>query len=139
MGNALKKHENTLEGFRQIYEHSVSKCHKLAIDWWKSNKIKTIKEISMPKPEIKTTNFVESSPSARSNCLYLWDVEIVANFENDKYIRRYQPKTLFKKRQLWKLCEDTEDHANCQNYTKWKYLHNQEFEGICQKSNASCK
>ena len=139
MGNALKKHENTLEGFRQIYEHSVSKCHKLAIDWWKSNKIKTIKEISMPKPEIKTTNFVESSPSARSNCLYLWDVEIVSNFENHNYIRRYQSKTLFKKQQLWKLCEDKKDHANCQNYAKWKYLHNQEFEGICQKSNASCK
>ena len=40
---------------------------------------------------------------------------------------------------MWKLCEDTEDHANCQNYTKWKYLHNQEFEKICQESNASCK
>ena len=139
VGNASKMNENTLEGCRQIYEHSVAKCHKSATEWWKSNKVKTIKEISMPKPEIKITNFVKSSPSARSNCLYLWDLEIVANFENDKYIRRYQPKTLFKKRQLWKLCEDTEDHANCQNYTKWKYLHNQEFEEICQQSNASCK
>ena len=96
MGNASKRNANTLEGCRQIYEHSVSKCHKSAIDWWKSNKVKTIKEISMPKPEIKITNFVKSSPSARSNCLYLWDVEIVSNFENDKYIRRYQPKILFK-------------------------------------------
>ena len=139
VGNASKRNENTLEGFRQIYEHSVSKCHKLAIDWWKSNKVKTIKEISMPKPEIKTTNFVESSPSARSNCLYLWDVEIVSNFENHNYIRRYQSKTLFKKSQLWKLFEDKKDHANCQNYTKWKYLHNQEFEEICQQSNAFCK
>ena len=32
-----------------------------------------------------------------------------------------------------------EDHANCQNYTEWKYLHNQEFEELCQESNASCK
>ena len=46
---------------------------------------------------------------------------------------------LRKGRQLWKLCEDTEDHASCQNYTKRKYLHNQEFEEICQESNASCK
>ena len=30
-------------------------------------------------------------------------------------------------------------HANCQNYLKWKYLHNQEFEELCQESNASCK
>ena len=42
-------------------------------------------------------------------------------------------------RQLWKLCGDTEDHTNCQNYTKWKYLHNQQFEEICQESSASCK
>ena len=139
VGNASKRNANTLEGCRQIYEHSVSKCHKSAIDWWKSSKLKTMKEIPIPKPEIKITNFVKSSPSARSNCLYLWDVEIVSNFENDKYIRRYQPKTLFKKRQLWTLCEDTIDHANCQNYLKWKYLHNQEFEELCQESNASCK
>ena len=50
----------------------------------------------MSKPEIKITNFVKSSSSARSNCLYLWNVEIVSNFENDKYIRRYQPKTLLR-------------------------------------------
>ena len=62
----------------------------------------------MPNPEIKITNFVKSSPSARSNCLFLWDVEIVSNFENDKHTRWYQPRTLFKKRQLWKLCKDTE-------------------------------
>ena len=71
MGNASKGNANTLKECRQIYEHSVSKCHKSAIDWWKSNKVKTIKEISMPKTEIKITNFVKSSPSARSNCLYL--------------------------------------------------------------------
>ena len=52
----------------------------------------------MPNPEITITNFVKSSPTARSNCLYLWDVEIVSDFENDKYIRRYQRKTLFTKR-----------------------------------------
>ena len=72
VGNASKRNANTLEGCRQIYEHSVPKFYKSAIDWWKSNKLKTMK----------------SSPSARSNCLYLWDVEIVSNFENDKYIRR---------------------------------------------------
>ena len=93
----------------------------------------------MSKPEIKITNFVKSSSSARSNCLYLWDVEIASNFENDKYIRRYQSKTLFKKRQLWKLCEDREDREDFQNYTKWKYVHNQEFEELCQERNASCK
>ena len=41
----------------------------------------------MLNPEIKITNFVKSSPSARSNCLFLWDVEIVSNFENDKHTR----------------------------------------------------
>ena len=83
----------------------MSKCHKSAIGWWKSNKLKTMKEIPMPNPEIKFTNFVKSSPSARSSCLCLWDVEIASNFENDKYIRRYQPKTLFKKK-------------NCGSYVK---------------------
>ena len=38
----------------------------------------------------------------------------MSNFENDKYLRRYQPKTLFKKRHLPKLCENIEDHGNCQ-------------------------
>ena len=38
----------------------------------------------MPNPEIKITNFLKSSPSARSNCLYLWNVEIVSNFGTDK-------------------------------------------------------
>ena len=32
VGNASKRNANTLEGCRQIYEHSVSKCHKSAID-----------------------------------------------------------------------------------------------------------
>ena len=82
VGNASKGNAYTLKGCRQIYEHSVSKCQKSAVDWWKSNKLKTMKEIPMPKPEIKISSF-----SARSNCLYLWDVEIVSNFENDKYIR----------------------------------------------------
>ena len=139
MGNTSKRNANTLKGCQQIYEHSVSKYHKSAIDWWKSNEFKTMKEIPISNPEIKITNFVKSSSIARSNCLYLWDVEIVPNFENDKYFRRYQPKTLFKKIQLWKLCEDTEDHANYQNYTKWKYVHDREFEELHQESNASCK
>ena len=60
---------NTLEGCQQIHEHSVSKCHKSAIDWWKSSKLKTMEEIPIPKPEIKITNFVKNSPSARSNSL----------------------------------------------------------------------
>ena len=59
----------------------------------------------MTKPGIKITNFVKGFPSARWNCLYHWDVEIVPNFENDKHIRWYQPKTLFKK-------------GNCGNYAK---------------------
>ena len=29
--------------------------------------------------------------------------------------------------------------ANCQNYVKWKYLYNREFEEICQDGNASSK
>ena len=82
----------------------------------------------MPKTEIKITNFVKSSPSARSYCLYLWDVEERSCFENDKNIRRYQPRALFKRRQLWKLCEGTVDHVNCQ-----------EFVELCQESNTSCK
>ena len=49
VGNASKRNANTLEGCRQFYEHSVSKFYKSAIDWWKSNKLKTMK----------------SSPSAR--------------------------------------------------------------------------
>ena len=69
VGNASKRNANTLEGCQQIYEHSVSKCHKSAIDWYKSNKLKIMKEIPMPNPEVKITNFVKSSPSARSNCL----------------------------------------------------------------------
>ena len=40
---------------------------------------------------------------------------------------------------MWKLCEDREDHEDFQNYTKWKYIHNQEFEELCQERNASCK
>ena len=52
VGNASKRNANTLDGCRQIYGHSVLKCHKSAIDWWKSSKLKTIKEISMPKPEL---------------------------------------------------------------------------------------
>ena len=40
---------------------------------------------------------------------------------------------------MWKLCEDTQDNANCGNYTKWKFLHNQEFEELCQEKNASYK
>ena len=68
VGNASKRNANTLEGCRQIYEHSVLKCHKSAIDWWKLNKLKTMKEILIPNPEIKNTNFVKRSPSARSNC-----------------------------------------------------------------------
>ena len=33
VGNTSKRNANTLEGCRQIYEHSVSKCHKSATDW----------------------------------------------------------------------------------------------------------
>ena len=40
---------------------------------------------------------------------------------------------------MWKLCEDTKNYANCQNYTKLKYLYNQEFYELSQESNASCK
>ena len=46
---------------------------------------------------------------------------------------------LFKKMQLWKLCENTVDHGSRQNYVKWNYLHNREFEELCQENNASCK
>ena len=61
-----------------------------------------MKEIPMLNPEIEITNFEKISASARSNYLYLWDIETVLNFKNDNYIGRYQPKALFKKRQLWK-------------------------------------
>ena len=67
VGNASKRNANILEGCQQIYEHSVLKCHKSAIDLWKLNKLKTMKEILMPNPDIKNTNFVKSSPSAGSN------------------------------------------------------------------------
>ena len=33
VGNASKMNENTLEECRQIYEHSVVKCHKSATEW----------------------------------------------------------------------------------------------------------
>ena len=56
----------------------------------------------MLNPEIEITNFEKISASARSNYLYLWDIETVLNFKNDNYIGRCQPKALFKKRQLWK-------------------------------------
>ena len=65
LGNASKRNANTFEGCLQIYEHSVSKCHKSATDSWKSSKLKTMKEIPMPKPEIKNTDFMKGSPSAR--------------------------------------------------------------------------
>ena len=32
VGNASKRNANTLERCQQIYEHTVSKCHKSAID-----------------------------------------------------------------------------------------------------------
>ena len=122
-----------LQGCQQIYKHSISKFHKSAIDWWQCNKVDKPKEIQNILSETKITNYVKISPSTKSACLFLWDKKIVSQYKNDKLIRRYKPKTLYTIKRLWELCEKMEDHQDCSDYEKWKFLHDKEFKDLCKE------
>ena len=137
VGRSTTRSTELIQGCRQVYEHSITKSHALAVNWWESNDARNVKPGKKNSSNI--SKYVTLTQGKYSNCLYLWNPSIVSSFSDDQHIRRVGASTIFKERKLWRQCKNEEGHRNCHVYNKWITLHVPEHQQICKESKSSSR
>ena len=156
--------ELAFSGLVQVQEHSSSKCHREACQFWKRDRtnhkacVQDSQEGSFQNKKdygrllggtsesfkLLTTSEsqIQSSRKEKVRCYYLWDPEVVKEFPTDLEIRRITPKKLFQeqlKNGIIRCSKDYPDHAECWNYKEWKGKHPVEVADLKQEAQSKTR
>jgi len=110
------------EGAKQTYQHAISKSHVSAVNQYKAPEVQEVKRSS----NASISSYFLSGKHTKVKCHYIFDGEIVKQFQSDQVIHRMSMSTAFRHSPDLHCSS----HSKCSSYDVWKLMHPDRLEKL---------